>query len=91
MNNIVRDWLFVMGVLSVRSGPVGLGWRRRTPLFEFLLFVNFMIHNESLRGVREYVDWIWALGRMKFYLGHLGVRLPCGSWNKAVLGVVESC
>ena len=52
MNNIVRDWLFVMGVLSVRSGPVGLGWRRRTPLFEFLLFVNFMIHNESLRGVK---------------------------------------
>lgn len=80
-----------MGVLSVRSGPVGLGWRRRTPLFEFLLFVNFMIHNESLRWAGGYVDWNWAPGRMKFYLECLGFRLVCGSWNRAVLGVVGSC
>jgi len=51
LNNIVRDWLFVMGVLSVRSGPVGLGWRRRTPLFEFLLFCKFYdSQRKSKRG-----------------------------------------
>ena len=74
LNNISRDWcfwLFVIGVLSVRSGPIGMGWRRRTPLFEFLLFVNFMIHNE--KSQRD-----WALGRVKFYLGRLEFFLLCG-------------
>ena len=87
----------VFGYLSwgfLRFGPVRLGWDlwcRRTPLFEFLLFVNFMIHNEVSDGQREYVDWNWAPGRMKFYLECLGFRLVCGSWNRTVLDAVGSC